>query len=123
MLDPLQSYDTTKFISVILGVVMAIAAGATNYLIRVSRGKLTHSRLMLAAELAASAFAGFLAYNLVGWFHLDGTPGASFLIGISGFAGAKMITYFEGLAQRIFDAFAGAVIPPKNKKDEHEDGV
>jgi hypothetical protein len=91
------------------GIVLATAVlgGLASWWRKVKRGEVVPWNLSaLIGELCVSAFAGMLAFWLCEWANLHPLLTAS-IVGISGHAGAKGLSWIESIGQRIVEKKLG----------------
>ena len=93
---------------------LALAGGLASWWAKVRRGELVMWNLSaLIGELCMSAFAGVLAFWLCELFKLDPLLTAC-IVGMTGHAGARALTWFEVLGQRYVETRLGL----KDKEDK-----
>lgn len=94
------SYSLQEY-GIVLGT--AVLGGLASWWRKVKRGEVAAWNLSaLIGELCVSAFAGMLAFWLCEWATLHPLLTAS-IVGISGHAGAKGLTWIESMGQRLVE--------------------
>lgn len=109
MKNPL-SYSLREY-----GMILAIAilGGIASWSARVRRGEIPMWNLSIfIGEMAVSAFAGLITFWLAEYFNLNPLLSAA-LVGMSGHAGAKGLTWIEAMGQRVVEKRLGIVPPDK----------
>jgi sugar phosphate permease len=106
------SYSLREY-GLILGI--ALLGGVVSWYSKVRKGELLMWNISaLIGELAVSAFAGLLAFWLCEWmnFHPLLTPA---IVGMSGHAGAKGLSWMESVGQRVVEKRLGidTTVPTK----------
>lgn len=99
----LQEYGT------VLGI--ALLGGLASWYMKVRKGELLIWNLSaLIGELCVSAFAGLMAFYLCEYFSLSPllTPA---VVGMSGHAGTKGLTWLEAVGQRVMEKKLGIESP------------
>lgn len=98
------SYSMHEY-SIALGT--ALLGGMASWWMKVRRGELVAWNLSsLIGELCVSAFAGLLTFWLCEYFALNPLLTAP-IIGMSGLAGAKGLTWVESIGQRMIEKKLG----------------
>jgi hypothetical protein len=97
------------------GMVLAVAilGGIASFWGKVRRGELALFNISaLIGELCMSAFAGLMAFYLCEWWGMPPLLTAA-IVGMSGHAGARGLTWLESLGQRAIEKRLG--IEPEQK--------
>ena len=98
------SYSLLEYIFVLA---IAMLGGLTGWWMKVRRGELLVSNISaLIGELCVSAFAGLLAFWLCEYFGLNPLL-TSAIVGMSGHAGAKGLTWLEVVGLRVMERRLG----------------
>ena len=102
----------------VYGVILAVAllGGLASWFGKVRRGELLMWNISaLVGELCISAFAGLIAFYLCDYMNLHQGLTAA-IVGVSGHAGTKGITWLEGLGQRFAEKKLGIDTAIPNKE-------
>ncbi len=114
----------TSFLLVLKTVGIAIFGGFTDYMIQRKKSNENFSFKKSFFHCFIAGFTGFLAQKLCNGFQINADLTA-FLIGISGFAGTRMLLFFEKLSKSIFEKVSNLEIDVKfgksNEKDDDKD--
>lgn len=98
------SYSLQEY-GIVLGT--ALLGGLASWWRKVRRGEVMAWNLSaLIGELCVSAFAGMLAFWLCEWASMHPLLTAS-IVGISGHAGAKGLSWMESIGQRVLERKLG----------------
>lgn len=112
----IQFFD--QFLLILKGIAIAIVGGFTDYILNKKKNeKFSFRKAFFHCFIAG--FSGYLAQLLCLGFGVNPAL-TGFLVGISGFAGTRMITFFEKLAKNIFEKIAELQIEVKFGKKEEE---
>lgn len=104
------SYSLKEYAFVLL---MALAGGMASWWAKVRRGEVGAGSLSaLIGELSMSAFAGLMVFYLCEWMQLNPLLTAC-VVGMSGHAGARALTWLEHIGQRYVEIKLGI---PEDKK-------
>lgn len=98
--DKLPLAESAGFIGV------AIVIGIAHYVYKVATKELPFSWIRLLAESMLSGVAGYLAWSLCLSFGVS-SANMGFLVGISGWAGSKAMTFFETVTVRLVEKHFG----------------
>lgn len=106
-----------SFVLVIKTIMIAISGGFIDYMIQKKKNNETFSFRKSFFHCFIAGFTGFLAQKLCNGFNINQDL-TSFLIGISGFAGTRMLSFFEKLSKSIFEKLSDLEIDIKMKKHD-----
>lgn len=95
------------------GVIIAIVGGLVDYILQNKNKKFSFKKAFVHCFIAG--FTGYLAQKLCNGFNVNNEL-TGFLIGISGFAGTRMLSFFEELSKKIFEKISELEIDVKFKK-------
>lgn len=87
---------------------VAILIGISHYIYKVATKELAFSWLRLLSEGLLSGVAGYLSWSLCISFGVS-TANMGFLVGLSGWAGSKAMTFFETITMRVIEKHFGVV--------------
>lgn len=111
----------SDFYIVFKTIAIAIAGGFIDYMLQRKQSMEVFSFKKAFFHCFIAGFAGYLSQSLCQGFDVNQSL-SGFLIGISGFAGTRMLTFFEKLAKSIFQKVSEIEIDVKfGKKDENDE--
>lgn len=121
----LQEYITpvfNDFYTVFKIISIAIVGGFVDYILQKKQNNETFNFRKAFMHCFIAGFAGYLSQKLCAGFEVNQNL-TGFLIGISGFAGTRMLSFFENLSKNIFKKFSELQIDVKfgKKNDDKED--
>lgn len=107
----------SSFMLLLKTIMIAISGGFVDYMIQRKKNNESFSFKKSFFHCFIAGFAGFLAQKLCNGFNINQDL-TSFLIGISGFAGTRMLSFFEKLSKSIFEKLSDLEIDIKMKKHD-----
>lgn len=107
----------SSFMLVLKTIMIAISGGFVDYIIQRKKNNESFSFKKSFFHCFIAGFTGFLAQKLCNGFNINQDL-TSFLIGISGFAGTRMLSFFEKLSKSIFEKLSDLEIDIKMKKHD-----
>ena len=110
----------SSFMLVLKTIMIAISGGFVDYMIQRKKNNESFSFKKSFLHCFIAGFTGFLAQKLCSGFNINQDL-TSFLIGISGFAGTRMLSFFEKLSKSIFEKLSDLEIDIKIKKHDKKE--
>lgn len=114
----------TSFLLLLKVIGIAVLGGFTDYMLQRKKNNENFSFKKSFLHCFIAGFTGYLAQKLCNGFTVNADLTA-FLIGTSGFAGTRMLSFFEKLAKSVFEKISALEIEvkfgKKNEKDHGED--
>lgn len=110
----------SSFMLVLKTIMIAISGGFIDYMLQRKKNNETFSFKKAFLHCFIAGFTGLLAQKLCTGFNINQEL-TGFLIGISGFAGTRMLTFFEKLSKSIFEKFSEIEIDVKMGKKKDDD--
>lgn len=107
------------YLIIFKGVIIAIFGGLVDYILQNKNKSFSFKKAFIHCFIAG--FTGYLSQKLCNAFNVNADL-TGFLIGISGFAGTRMLMFFESLSKKIFEKISEFEIKVNiSKKEDNND--